>query len=362
MKVMALNSSPRGDGQSKTGIMLSALVDGMRAAGAEVDVVSLSKKSIKPCAGCFSCWTKTPGICFHKDDMTRELFPRWLESDLVIYASPLYHYTVNSEMKAFIERTLPVLEPFFITTESRTYHPLRSQAPSVVMLSVAGFPEKSVFDQLSSWVNFVYGGSSIHKGALVGEIYRPAAEALTVPYYKDIAKGVLSATREAGQELIGSLSISKETMAKITQPMASDSDNFLEMGNLMWKTCITEGITPKEFGAKGLVPRADSARSFLALMQLAFNPGAAGDTKARLQFNFSGEIEDACYLSIDKGRITGGNGAVEQADLTVNAPFEIWMDIMTKKADGQQMFMEQKYTAEGDLELLMKMDQFFGRE
>lgn len=362
MKVLALNSSPRTGGESKTGIMLSALVDGLREAGAEVEVVSLSKKSINPCAGCFSCWTKTPGICIHKDDMTRELFPRWLESDLVIYASPLYHYTVNSEMKAFIERTLPVLEPFFIPTESRTYHPLRSQAPKVVMLSVAGFPEDSVFDQLSSWVNFVYGSSSIHKGALVAEIYRPAAEALTVPYYKDIAKDVLLATREAGQELIGSLSISKETMAKITRPMTSDPDNFLEMGNLMWKTCIAEGITPKEFGAKGLVPRADSARSFLALMQLAYNPDTARDTEARLQFNFSGEIEDACYLSIDKGRITGGIGTVEQADLTVNAPYEIWMDIMAKKADGQQMFMEQKYNVEGDLELLMKMDQFFGQK
>jgi len=43
MKVMALNSSPRGDGQSKTAIMLNSLVEGMREAGAEVEVVSLSK-------------------------------------------------------------------------------------------------------------------------------------------------------------------------------------------------------------------------------------------------------------------------------------------------------------------------------
>jgi predicted lipid carrier protein YhbT len=47
---------------------------------------------------------------------------------------------------------------------------------------------------------------------------------------------------------------------------------------------------------------------------------------------------------------------------TVNAPFEIWMDIMTKKADGQQLFMEQKYTVEGDLELLMQLDQLFGQK
>ena len=151
-------------------------------------------------------------------------------------------------------------------------------------------------------------------------------------------------------------------MSKITRPIVSNPDDFLELGNLMWKTCIAEGITPKEFGAKGLVPRADSARSFLALMKLAFNADAAGDTDARLQFNFSGDLEEACYLSINKGTITGAIGKVDQADLTVNAPFEIWMDIMTKKADGQQMFMEQKYTMEGDLGLLMQMGQFFGQD
>jgi putative sterol carrier protein/putative NADPH-quinone reductase len=362
MKILALNSSPRGDGQSKTGIMLNSLVEGMREAGAEVEVVSLSKKTIKPCAGCFSCWTKTPGKCIYKDDMTRELFPRWLKSDLVVYASPLYHYTVNSGMKAFIERTLPVFEPFFIPSEGRTYHPLRSRAPKVAMLSVAGFPEDSVFDPLSSWVNYIFGSNSVYKNTLVAEIYRPMSEALTVPYYKDIAKDVLSATQAAGQELVASLSISKETMAKITQPMASSPEKFLELGNLMWKTCIAEGVTPKAFDDKGLVPRADSARSFLALMQVAFNADAAGATDARLQFNFSGEIEDACYLSIHKGTITGAIGTVDQADLTVNAPFEIWMDIMTKKADGQQLFMEQKYTVEGDLALLMQMDHLFGQK
>jgi putative sterol carrier protein len=47
---------------------------------------------------------------------------------------------------------------------------------------------------------------------------------------------------------------------------------------------------------------------------------------------------------------------------TVNAPFEIWMDIMTKKADGQQLFMEKKYTVEGDLALLMQMDHLFGQK
>jgi predicted lipid carrier protein YhbT len=37
------------------------------------------------------------------------------------------------------------------------------------------------------------------------------------------------------------------------------------------------------------------------------------------------------------------------------------MDIMTGKADGQQMFMEQKYTVDGDLNLLLRMNELFGK-
>ena len=47
MKILALNSSPRSGGQSKTEIMLNALVSGMRKAGADVEVVHLRKKKIK---------------------------------------------------------------------------------------------------------------------------------------------------------------------------------------------------------------------------------------------------------------------------------------------------------------------------
>ena len=361
MKVMALNSSPRGDGQSKTVIMLESLVAGMREAGADVESIPLRDKTIKPCAGCFSCWTRTPGTCIHQDDMSRDLFPRWLESDLVVYASPLYHYTINSVMKGFIERTLPMLEPFFIQKNGRTFHPLRHHGPKVIFLAVAGFPEMSVFDHLSSWVNFIFGSKDTQEKTLVAEIYRPTSEALTIPFFKNAAKDILAATCQAGRELVTSSSISDKTMAGITQSMVADPANFLEMGNLMWRTCIADGATPRQLGKNGFVPRPDSTRSFLAIMQMAFKPDAAGQTSARLQFNFSGQQTGACYLSIDKGQISGTMGTTDQADLTINAPFEIWMDIITRKADGQQMFMEQKYAADGDLGLLMQMDQFFGQ-
>ena len=50
MKVMALKSSPRGGGQSKTETMLKSLVEGLVEAGTEVEVVDLRKKKVNNCA------------------------------------------------------------------------------------------------------------------------------------------------------------------------------------------------------------------------------------------------------------------------------------------------------------------------
>lgn len=248
MKVLALNSSPRSGGQSKTELMLDHLSQGLREAGAEVTSVPLREKQVKNCAGCYTCWTKTPGVCIHKDDMTRELYPQWLESDFVVYASPLYHFTVNATMKAFIERTLPVLQPFFEERGNRTVHPLARKHPAVAILSVAGFPEDSVFDQLSSWANFVFSEG------LVAEIYRPGAEFMRIPAVAKKAEEILEATVQAGRELATSMKVSPETLARIRQPLGEDKTIFHQLGNLMWKTCIEEGLTPAELWQRGLMP------------------------------------------------------------------------------------------------------------
>ncbi|MBT8369692.1 MAG: SCP2 sterol-binding domain-containing protein, partial [Deltaproteobacteria bacterium] len=256
--------------------------------------------------------------------------------------------------------TLPVLEPFFGQKDGQTFHPLRHTAPKVVVLSVAGFPDASVFDQLSSWIHFIYGNKTMHVKSLVAEIYRPMAEALTLPYFKDMAANILDATQQAGREIATSMSVSEETMTRIGQPMVEDPGIFLNLGNLMWKACIAKGITPKEFSSKGLIPRPDSIPSYVDLMKLGFNAAAANGLHAKIQFNFSGEIQGSCVLSIIEGAFNGHEGTVNQPELTVNTPFEVWMDIITGQADGQQMFMDQKYTVEGDLELLMQIGQLFG--
>lgn len=354
MKVMAINSSARVGVESKTELMLNELASGMREAGAEVRVVNLKDYKVKNCLGCFTCWTKTPGICVLKDDMTKDLFPTWLESDLVILASPLYHFTVNATMKTFIERTLPILEPFFVKYEDQIFHSMRHEWRPTVVLSVAGFPQMSVFDVLSQYVNYVFG----REDKLWGEIYRPAAESMRRG--SSVTDDILAATRRAGRELVEQHGISADTMARITQDVVDDFDAFAAIGNCFWKTCIAEGVTTREFEEKKLMPRPDSVESYMLVMKMGFNPDGAADTACTIQFNFSGEVEGACCFNIHDGCLDTSTGVAPEPDLTINAPFDVWMDIVTGKADGQQLFMDQKYTTEGDINVLMNFGRFFG--
>ena len=136
MKIIALNSSPRAGAESKTGIMLEALSDGMREAGAEVTVVHLNSHTIQDCIGCFTCWTKTPGRCLLRDDMSTTLFDQWSDAHMAVYATPLYGHRLNAAMSRFLERTLPAQQPFFERRGEITAHPLRQRFPAAVWLAI----------------------------------------------------------------------------------------------------------------------------------------------------------------------------------------------------------------------------------
>ncbi|HOJ14759.1 MAG TPA: NAD(P)H-dependent oxidoreductase [Deltaproteobacteria bacterium] len=354
MKVLALNSSPRIKGQSKTEIMLSALVSGMEDAGAEVEVVHLRTKTVKNCIGCYTCWTKTPGRCIHRDDMAEELLDKFISSDIAVFATPLYHFTMNATMKAFIERTLPVLEPFLEQKGDVTFHPLRSRHPAVVILSVAGFPEMSVFSQLSSHMRFMY------RHGLIGEIYRPAAEAMVLGPYTKQREDILAATKEAGTQLVRRMRVSEKTLERIGQPLG-DKTVMARAANIFWRTCMRERMTPEELRAKGVVPRPETIDDFVLIMKLAFRPENARGIDATIRFDFTGQQEGSCSLTIHDGAVDGTTTPPDRADLAVKAPFELWMDVVTGRASGADLYLKGAFKAEGDTNLLVRLGEIFGR-
>ena len=67
-KVIAINGSARME-KGNTELVLSSFLDGMREAGASVEVVYAKKLKIRPCIGDFQCWYEKVGECIHSDDM-----------------------------------------------------------------------------------------------------------------------------------------------------------------------------------------------------------------------------------------------------------------------------------------------------
>lgn len=93
----------QGGGRPKgnTAQLADAFRKGAEAAGHSVETVSLLKKEVKGCLGCNACRYEKP--CIQKDSFN-EMIPMIKEADLLVFASPLYFWTISSRIKAFLER------------------------------------------------------------------------------------------------------------------------------------------------------------------------------------------------------------------------------------------------------------------
>ncbi len=228
MNILAINSSPRSEKESKTALMLDYLVRGMKQAGAEVEVISLREKNIKDCIGCEFCQTRTQGKCILKDDMTEELLPKWRKADIVVYAAPVCFRFFNCLMKRFIDRTFPAYNKFSVNNEISLIQG-RGNLPLIAVLAVCGYPQDAEFNAVSFYMNYMFGKENI-----IAEIYRNAAFMLRTDsdlLYRDKINDILNATVAAGKELVEIGKISHETMTRITQPI-DKRESLLNIMNL----------------------------------------------------------------------------------------------------------------------------------
>lgn len=215
MKILAFNSSPRDNETSKTELVLQKFLEGARRAGAVTETLYLRNYKINHCLGCYGCWLQTPGQCVQKDDMTEKLFDRYLQADLVVLASPIYHATMNARMKLFVERTMPMVDPLKMLPEGAGGVPYRfEKMPRLVALSVAGFWDQSMFQALSLTWRMSLGGE------LIAEIYRHSSEFLSQPEFQTQAQAVLDAVAQAGEEVVRQGQVRLETLEALSQPLA----------------------------------------------------------------------------------------------------------------------------------------------
>ena len=101
MKVLIISSSPRKGGNSD--VLCDQFARGAAEAGHEVEKVNLREKKLSPCRACYGCMEQH--VCVIKDDMA-EIFPKLVAADVIVLASPVYFYSLCSQMKMLIDRCL----------------------------------------------------------------------------------------------------------------------------------------------------------------------------------------------------------------------------------------------------------------
>lgn len=99
-QILVVNSSPRTNSNSET--LCEEFLRGAMEKGHNATIVYLKDKKILPCTGCGYCF-KNKGFCTQKDDMV-ELKEAMINADVIVLATPVYFYSMNGQMKTFIDR------------------------------------------------------------------------------------------------------------------------------------------------------------------------------------------------------------------------------------------------------------------
>ena len=90
-----------------TAQLINSFVTGAKESGHSIEQISFIKNEVKGCLGCNAC--RYGKSCIQKDSFN-DLAPKIKNADCIVFASPLYFWTISSRIKAFIERFYCIAE------------------------------------------------------------------------------------------------------------------------------------------------------------------------------------------------------------------------------------------------------------
>jgi len=134
MKALILNGSL--EHQNRLVHMQNIIEREIIQAGWKCESLILHQHKVGTCIGCFKCWDTNPGICF-QNDQGNEIAKKAINSDLLVFFTPLTWGGYSSELKKAIERMLGLLHPSFIKIKDSFRHKKRYEKyPSVLGIAV----------------------------------------------------------------------------------------------------------------------------------------------------------------------------------------------------------------------------------
>ncbi len=163
MKIAILNGSPRTE---NTAAMVNAFREGAEAAGHEVEVLHVGRMKIAGCLGCGYCRTGGEGACVQKDDMER-VTAAYRECDMVVFASPIYYFTMTAQIEAAIQRVYCIGKPLKAKKAALL---LSSASPGTYDSAVAQFKSYTAYTGIENAGVFTAAGGENKSEAKLTEI------------------------------------------------------------------------------------------------------------------------------------------------------------------------------------------------
>ena len=217
MNILVLNGSPKA--KSDTMHLTRNFLEGIQAAtDAQVTVVDVIQKNIRPCTGCFGCWARGDGKCVLEDDQNA-ILEAYVKADLIIWSFPLYCYGMPSHLKAVLDRTIPLVKMKMVEVNGRVQHVglVDFSKKHTVVICGAGFPNwEGNFEGLRLQCENSFGNLTV--------ICVPETPLLNIPMAEPVAQPLLEKFRLAGQEYAAGYALCPETIEALETPMISNEE------------------------------------------------------------------------------------------------------------------------------------------
>lgn len=105
--ILILNGAARKNGN--TAKLAKAFSEGAQSSGHHVQEFYLDNMDIHSCKGCLHAGHDSKSPCSQKDDMNK-IYSAFSECDVVVFASPVYFWTITGILKTVADRLYAELE------------------------------------------------------------------------------------------------------------------------------------------------------------------------------------------------------------------------------------------------------------
>ena len=131
--ILAINGSPRPTGN--TSFLLSSFLAGAAKNNVQIDQIDSHHINLKYCNGCLRC--NLIKRCSISDDEWAELSKKILDSDVLVFASPVYFHHLTSPVKKILDRFRSFVK-IQITEQSLEHIPWQEWDKDFVLLLSMG--------------------------------------------------------------------------------------------------------------------------------------------------------------------------------------------------------------------------------